>query len=193
MITGILQINANFIFCFRAKEKTKPQKIDGKTKPVEMGFMPIAGEEMLFEQTVNCLLLPKAGGVPTWRSDHVGERLMMKLPKQFEGIFAETKPLDEDMGRALAEWARGGVPAQRPATQAQTSAAPSVPHEGAADEPDSEEIESLDKSLGVAAALGTVALREAWDSVPAAARPILKVALDRRHKPAAIEADKGAA
>jgi hypothetical protein len=64
--------------------------------------------------TVNCLLLPKAGGVPSWRSDHVGEKLMMKLPQQFEHIFAEDKPLDETTGRLLAEWARGDVPLVMP-------------------------------------------------------------------------------
>lgn len=108
-ITGLLQLNSNFIFCFRAKEKTKP--VPGK-QPLEMGFMPIAGEELLFEMTVNCLLLPKAGGVPTWRSDHIGEKLMMKLPMQFEKLFANQKPLDEDTGTALAEWARGNVAKQ---------------------------------------------------------------------------------
>ena len=110
-ITGLLQLNANFIFCFRAKEKTKPVK---GGQPIEMGFMPIAGEELLFEMTVNCLLLPKAGGVPSWRSDQVGEKLMMKLPQQFEHIFAEDKPLDETTGRLLAEWARGDVPLVMP-------------------------------------------------------------------------------
>lgn len=108
MINGLLQLNCNFIFCFRAKEKIKP--VSGKD-PVHMGFMPIAGEEMLFEQTVNCLLLPKSGGIPTWRSDLIGERLMMKLPKQFEGIFQKEQPLSEDIGRQLAEWAKGGQPA----------------------------------------------------------------------------------
>lgn len=105
MISGILQLNANFIFCFRAKEKTKPVKGGGI---VEMGFMPIAGEELLFEMTANALLMPKAGGVPTWRSDQIGEKLMMKLPRQFEQIFSESVPLSEDIGRALAEWAKGG-------------------------------------------------------------------------------------
>lgn len=109
LVNGILQLNSNFIFCFRAKEKIKP--LHGKP-PVEMGFMPIAGAELLFEMTVNCLLLPKAGGVPTWRSDHIGEKLMMKLPMQFEKLFADNKPLDEDTGTALAEWARGNVAKQ---------------------------------------------------------------------------------
>lgn len=108
MINGILQLNCNFVFCFRAKEKVKPMKRDGKSEIVDMGFMPIAGEEMLFEMTVNCLLLPKSNGVPTWRSDQVGERLMMKLPGQFRDIFADGQTLDEIAGRAMAEWAAGG-------------------------------------------------------------------------------------
>jgi hypothetical protein len=123
MIDGVLQLNANFIFCFRAKEKVKPLKIEGKMVPTEMGFMPIAGEEMLFEQTVNCLLLPRAGGVPTWRSDNVGEKLMMKLPGQFEPLFRDNRPLDETMGRALAEWARGGTIAESPEAAAKMGTA----------------------------------------------------------------------
>lgn len=126
MITGILQLNANFVFCFRAKEKTKPKKGGGIE---ELGFMPLGGEELLFEMTVNCLLLPKAGGVPTWRSDNIGERLMMKLPKQFENIFSEQKPIDEQIGRSLATWASGGsalpspaVTVNQPAPTAPTSA-----------------------------------------------------------------------
>ena len=105
MINGMLQLNANFIFCFRAKEKTKPKQGGGIE---ELGFMPIAGEELVFEQTINMLLLPKSGGVPHWRSDHMGEKMMMKLPRQFEQLFAEPRPLDEAHGEALAQWARGG-------------------------------------------------------------------------------------
>ena len=116
MIEGIKQLDGAFIFCFRAKEKTKPVRSkEGKTDIIDMGFMPIAGEEWVYEMALNCMLEPRSGGVPTWRSDHIGERLMMKLPKQFESIFAEPKPLDEDIGRALAEWARGDTP--KPPTQ----------------------------------------------------------------------------
>jgi hypothetical protein len=70
LINGILQLNANFIFCFRAKNTSKPVKgNNGKTEVQQMGFMPIAGEEFVFEQTLNALLLPGAGGVPTWSSE----------------------------------------------------------------------------------------------------------------------------
>jgi hypothetical protein len=146
MINGILQLNCNFIFCFRAKEKIKPMKVDGKTQPVELGFMPIAGEEMLFEQTVNCLLLPRANGVPSWRSDHIGERMMMKLPGQFASLFPEGKAIDEETGVALAEWAKGG------------SATPSDPSAAAI----------------AAARNGADAFRSYWRTLPADARAALK-------------------
>ncbi len=106
LLNGILQIPANFIFCFRAKEKIK--MAGGKVIP--QGFMPIAGEEFVFEMTVNALLMPHADGVPTWQSDEPGERMMMKLPEQFRTVFADRKPLSEDIGRELAAWAAGGTP-----------------------------------------------------------------------------------
>src|SRR6266581_4694264 len=117
LINGLLQLNANFIFCFRAKNTVKPVKINGKIEIVPQGFMPIAGEEFVFEMTVNCLLLPAAKGIPTWQTENVGERMMIKPARQFDALFAEPKPLDETIGRALAEWARGGtaVPVRQPA------------------------------------------------------------------------------
>lgn len=114
MIEGIKQLDGAFIFCFRAKEKTKPVRRGDKTEIVDMGFMPIAGEEWVYEMAVNCMLEPRSEGVPTWRSDHVGERMMMKLPAQFKEIFAAQKPLDEEIGRALATWAKGGSASPRP-------------------------------------------------------------------------------
>jgi hypothetical protein len=104
-----------------------------------MGFMPIAGEEWVYEMAVNCMLEPRSDGVPTWRSDHVGERMMMKLPAQFKDIFAERQPLSEDIGRQLAEWARGGSPVSSQAgTRATEAAAPNTATEqtqlGAADD-----------------------------------------------------------
>lgn len=112
LINGLLQLNANFIFCFRAKETSKPvkkQQDNGREKTViePMGFMPIAGDEFVYEMTMNALLLPGAGGLPTWHSESRGERMMMKLPEQFRGLMENPRPLDEKMGAALATWARG--------------------------------------------------------------------------------------
>jgi hypothetical protein len=111
LINSILQMNANFIFCFRAKEKVKMPSADdkksGQTDPIPLGFMPIAGEEFIYEMTINALLYPGSNGVPTWKTNAVGERLMMKLPAQFRGAFDKPLPLSEDLGRYLAAWAEG--------------------------------------------------------------------------------------
>ena len=106
MINSILQLPVSSIFCFRAKEK---MKIEKGRDPTPLGFMPIAGEEFMFEMTINCLLLPKAGGVPTWQSNEIGERETMKLPEQFRHIFADRAPLSEDHGESMARWAEGGA------------------------------------------------------------------------------------
>lgn len=154
MINTILQINANIIFCFRAKEKMKL----GSGKPQEMGFMPIAGEEFVYEMVLKCLLLPGANGRPTWQSDYPGERMMMKLPEQFKDMFAEPRQLDEDMGRQLAEWA-GGKPA------------PTLNVDGLVAEyvvcKDDVAFGSLEARRGAA-----------WASLPAAAKAKLKAASD---------------
>lgn len=169
MIAGILQLNCNIISCFRAKEKTKPVKnAEGKVEIVEMGFMPIAGEEFLFEQTVNCLLLPKSNGVPTWRSDSIGERMMLKLPRQFEAIFAESAPLSEDIGRQLAEWAKGGE----------------IRHE-----PDAPPMELLTAGA-TAAGAGTDALKAWWGTITKADKKKLASELPRL-KEIAAEYDAG--
>lgn len=113
-INTILQMTANFVFCFRAKEKLK--MTPGK-QPEQLGFMPIAGEEFVFEMTANCLLLPNSGGVPCWKSDYSGESAMMKLPEQFKKVLtADKEPLSESVGVQLAQWARGGVAKPKVAT-----------------------------------------------------------------------------
>jgi len=106
MINSILQFPVNFIFCFRAKNKLKIKKGED---PKAMGYMPIAGEEFVFEMTVNCLLLPGARGVPTWRPEEPGEKEMIKLPEQFRELFSKDVALSEDTGQALAKWAAGSV------------------------------------------------------------------------------------
>lgn len=113
LISTILQLGINVVLCFRAKEKLKV--IPGKA-PMPLGWMPIAGEEFVFEMTVNMLLLPGSGGVPTWQPEEPGERAMIKLPEQFKAIFAERRPLDEKTGEALAKWAAGSAaaPAEQP-------------------------------------------------------------------------------
>src|SRR5262245_49783223 len=110
LINGITQLNASFIFCFRAKNSLRPVKNQaGKVEMIPQGFLPISGEELIFEMIVNLLLLPKAGGIPTWQSNHMGEKAMIKEAHQFKRLFHEARPLDEAHGKFLAEWVNGKV------------------------------------------------------------------------------------
>ncbi len=164
MIEGIKQFDGCFIFCFRAKEKTKPVKNkEGGTDIIDMGFMPIAGEEWVYEMAVNCMLEPRSDGIPTWRSDHVGERMMMKLPAQFKSIFAEAAPLSEDIGRALATWAKGGAATTTspPASEAASSSSPVPPREDGA----AGVLLEILRELTAAAERGTEALRAEWKTL----------------------------
>lgn len=106
MVNTFLQLRTNFVFCFRAKEKLKI--IPGRN-PENQGFMPLGGEEFIYEMTATALLMPGAYGVPTWRSKEVGETMMIKDPDQFHELNKqnERKPLSEDMGEFMAQWAKG--------------------------------------------------------------------------------------
>ena len=106
LINGILQLNINLISCFRAKEKLRLER--GKD-PLPLGWMPIAGDEFLFEQTTCALLYPGCKGVPTWNPEMPGEKTMFKLPEQFIGMMNDGKAMSEEHGIKLAEWARGEI------------------------------------------------------------------------------------
>lgn len=101
MVNSILQLGVNTIFCFRSKEKIKPE---GK-KMVELGWMPICGDNLIFEMTAALLLQPGCKGHPTLRSVRPGEQQWIKIPKQCESIF--TGQLNEKMGFELATWGSG--------------------------------------------------------------------------------------
>ena len=121
LINLILQAGCNFIFTYRAKEKLRLER--GK-EPTQMGWMPIAGDEYVYESTVNILLMPNSGGVPAWHPEEMGEKAIVKLPTQFKDIFAAKAPLSEDIGAKLAEWAAGGAPPKSGNSSPAAGAAP---------------------------------------------------------------------
>lgn len=118
MINSVLQLPCNFIFCFRAKEKLKIER--GK-EPVNKGFEALAGQEFIYELLLKFLLLPGAKGAPTWSSDMLAEKLLIKIPGQFEELFADPKQLNEDIGAELARWSAGAA-APKVATAAELTA-----------------------------------------------------------------------
>jgi hypothetical protein len=108
MINAILQMEANFVFCFRAKPKIKMVKGED---PVQLGYQAIAGDEFIYEMSLKCLLLPGADGRPTIQSNLPGEQALIKIPEQFRPLLASRPQLSEDVGEALAKWASGSVQA----------------------------------------------------------------------------------
>jgi ABC-type dipeptide/oligopeptide/nickel transport system ATPase subunit len=185
MINRLLQLNANFIFCFRAKDKVKPVKNQqGKTEIENIGFVPIAGMELVFEMTAACLLMPRSNGVPTWETDFQGEKMVMKLPDQFQKILTGGNALSRVTGKALAEWARGVTPAGDAA--ASQTVAGSVAT--LADLPVGWADWSLEQRGENRAHKGVAALQEWWATLTAAEKTRLKPALDKDWKPIAAAA-----
>lgn len=108
LITAITtELQMPVIFCFRAKTGTKPaSKGASDRNPVEMGFTSIGADEWLFELGMNMLFLPGSDGKPTWESDRPGERLAIKIPRQFRWVREEGQ-ITEAVGEKLAQWAKG--------------------------------------------------------------------------------------
>lgn len=110
-IAALLQMDCNFIFCFRSREKIKPVR---GGNPIELGFQAIAPDDIVFEMTWCGLLLPGANGVPAQSSDFVGERALIKTPDFFKPMLASGVQLSEDIGEQLARWAAGDSAPAKP-------------------------------------------------------------------------------
>lgn len=132
LIQVMRQMRANFVFVFRAKEKTDWENKDekGRTKPRPLGWTPIAPMDFIHAMTVSVMLAPKAHGVPTWRSDEEAERNAIKMPAKFESLFPQDRPLTRATGSALATWGRSGSMASPPSPPKQAPAAKPAPAHG---------------------------------------------------------------
>lgn len=153
MINFILGIKTPVIFCFKAREKTKQLKNDkGKMVPTNVGWTPIAPPEIVGSMTLFCLLPIRADGVPMWKGNTAYEDFSIKLPAQFRGFLQEGKALNQEMGRAMSEWARGVAP-----TGFVHDAGTTKPQEFRQSEP-SIDLQALRTDAGAAADIGDEAL-----------------------------------
>ena len=126
MVQKLLQVRAHLILCFRAEEKIDMVKEDGKTKIVPKegpggfkGWLPICEKNLPYELTASFLLMAERPGVP----------LPIKLQEQHRPLFPLEKPITEESGRKIAEWAAGGsAPAKESAPQAVEAATPDSAH-----------------------------------------------------------------
>lgn len=100
-VNWMKQQSVNFIWCFRGKEKMKMMN----NKPVEVGWQPIGGEDLLYEMGLACLLLPGCDGQPIWNKAE--EKGVKALAAQFRPMFKDNPRLSAEVGRQLAQWAKG--------------------------------------------------------------------------------------
>ena len=122
MVTRLLQVRAHVILCFRAEPKVEAIKEGGQTKIVPKasltgldGWIPIAEKNLPYELTASFLLM----------ADHPGVPRPIKLPEKLRPFVPLDRPLGEETGKALCEWAAGGANA-RPAPAPAAAPTPSV-------------------------------------------------------------------
>ncbi len=123
MIQKLLQVRAHLILCFRAEEKIEMVKgPDGKLQIVPKksaigldGWMPVCEKNMPYELTASFLLMASRPGIP----------LSIKLQEQHRALFPLDKPITEESGRLIAQWAAGGKPSvSAPPPSAETAKVP---------------------------------------------------------------------
>lgn len=106
MVQRLLQVRAHLILCFRAEEKVEMVKDEkGKLQIVPKrsatgldGWIPVCEKNLPYELTASFLLMATAPGVPH----------PIKLQEQHRPLFPLDKPITEESGRMIAEWAKGG-------------------------------------------------------------------------------------
>lgn len=105
LIDRIVRAKTNIVICTRAKpvmqtgfgDKARNAR---KTK-TRLYNVPwdIAGDgDLMFEMTAMMMLDPSAPGCPVHQ---------VKCADQFKGLFDKARPMSEDTGRAMVDWARG--------------------------------------------------------------------------------------
>ena len=106
MVTKLLQVRAHLILCLRAEEKIDMVKdANGKLQIVPKqgpggfkGWLPICEKNLPYELMASFLLTADAPGVPK----------PIKLQEQHRALFPLDKPITEESGRLIAQWASGG-------------------------------------------------------------------------------------
>lgn len=102
------ELDANLLMGLRAKEKSKPGDAKKKERGIiDMGWMPICGNEYPYEMQAFAILPPGSEGVPEWNPARLGEQMMTKRPSYFRELLAPGKQISEDMGEQMALWAAG--------------------------------------------------------------------------------------
>jgi hypothetical protein len=97
MVASFLQRRIPIVLCMRAEEKTG---VDGRGKPIALGWTPIGDPRFMFELTTMITLANDKPG-------RVNYDLPRKIQRQHLHLFPDGELIGEDAGAQLAAWARG--------------------------------------------------------------------------------------
>ena len=108
LVSRLTQLGCHVVICLRAEEKLLVEK-DPATKkvkftapadlPIEKRYTPECDRKFPYELTLSLLLTPEKPGFP----------IPLKLQEQHKEFIPRDRPISEESGRAIADWARGGV------------------------------------------------------------------------------------
>ena len=111
LIDRIVRAKTNIIICTRAKpvmQKGFGDKAENaratKTRRKDVPWDPASDADLMFEMTAMVILDPSAPGCPVYQ---------IKVADQFKSLFDPRRPMGEQTGAAMAEWAKGQGEAQK--------------------------------------------------------------------------------
>lgn len=111
LIDRVVRAKTNIIICTRAKpvrqEGFGPKAKNArptKTRRQDVPWDPASDGDLMFEMTAMVILDPVAPGCPVHQ---------IKVADQFKGLLDPRRPMGEDTGHAMAEWAKGQGGAQK--------------------------------------------------------------------------------
>ena len=116
LMKNLRQVRAHVIFCFRAREVTKPVEVEDdrgrkRTTVQNVGWQPICEQGMLYDMTISFMVTPDAKGVPLMQ----GGEFYGKLNPPYSQFFRPGQQVSYETGQRLRSWARGENTQDRPA------------------------------------------------------------------------------
>jgi len=111
LVDRIIRAKTNFVICTRAKPVMQKgfgdkavNAFKTKTRRTDVPWNPETDSDLMFEMAAMVILDPVAPGCPVHQ---------IKMADQFKAIFDPTRPITEETGRLMAEWAKGNGDAQK--------------------------------------------------------------------------------
>ncbi|MBO1362064.1 AAA family ATPase [Acetobacter sacchari] len=107
MMSRLIQTRTHLIFCLRAQEKIKFEKVRNeqtgreRNEIVQLGFMPICEKSFMFELSGSMTMHPETPGEPRYD-------LQKKLNHELQAIFPPNQRITIDKGDSLRAWAETG-------------------------------------------------------------------------------------